>query len=79
MSPAMPCKTSKKSEHGETCGKTNEITLKLECILEASESARLRMEDSLPTHHEDHIAGKGGQFITALQIWFINLFQSLKP
>ena len=23
MAPAMPCKTSKKSKHGETCGKTN--------------------------------------------------------
>ena len=28
-------------------------------ILEASESTRLRMGESLPTHHEDHIAGKG--------------------
>ena len=31
---------------------------KLACILEASESTRLRMGESLPTHHEDHIAGK---------------------
>ena len=29
------------------------------CILEASESTRLRMGESLPNHHEDHIAGKG--------------------
>ena len=29
------------------------------CILEASEPTRLRMEESLPNHHEDHIAGKG--------------------
>ena len=29
------------------------------CILEASESTRLRMEESLPYYHEDHIAGKG--------------------
>ena len=28
-------------------------------VLEASESTRLRMGESLPTHHEDHIAGKG--------------------
>ena len=27
--------------------------------LEASESTRLRMGESLPNHHEDHIAGKG--------------------
>ena len=29
------------------------------CILEASESARLRMGESLPNRPEDHIAGKG--------------------
>ena len=40
-------------------GKTNEFTSKLACILEASESTRLRMEESLPNYHEDHIAGKG--------------------
>ena len=28
-------------------------------MLEASESTRLRMGESLPNHHEDHIAGKG--------------------
>ena len=40
----------------------------LACILEASESTRLRMGESLPNHHEDHIAGKGSKFITALQL-----------
>ena len=55
MAPAMLCKTSKKCKHGETRGKTNEIKSKLACLLEA----RLRMEESLPNHHEDHIAGKG--------------------
>ena len=55
---AMLCKTSKKCKHGETRGKTNEIKSKLSCILEASESTRLRMGESLPIHHEDHIAGK---------------------
>ena len=59
MAPAMPCKTSKTRKHGETRGKTNEIKEKLACILEASESTRLRMEESLPNYHEDHIAGKG--------------------
>ena len=29
------------------------------CILEASESTRMRMEESLPKYHEDHIAGRG--------------------
>ena len=27
--------------------------------MEASESTRLRMGESLPNHHEDHTAGKG--------------------
>ena len=59
MDLAMPCKTSKTCKHGETRGKTNEIKSKLACILEASESTRQRMGESLPTHHEDHISGKG--------------------
>ena len=32
---------------------------KLACILEASESTRLRVGESLPNHHEDHVAGRG--------------------
>ena len=28
-------------------------------ILEPSESTRLRVEESLPNYHEDHVAGKG--------------------
>ena len=35
------------------------LKTRLACILEASESTRLRMGESLPNHHEDHIAGKG--------------------
>ena len=57
MTLAMRCKTSKNSQHGVTLGKSNEIKSKLACILEA-ESTRLRMGESLPNHHEDHIAGK---------------------
>ena len=59
MAPAMPLKISKKCKHGETRGKTKEIKSKLACILEASESTKLRMGNSMPHHHEDHIAGKG--------------------
>ena len=66
IAPAMLCKSSKTCKHGVTRGKTNEIKSKLACILEASESTRLRMEDSLRNHHEDHIAGKG-EFTAALQ------------
>ena len=59
MAPAMPCKTSKKSKHGENRSKTNDFKSKFACILEASDSTRLRMEESPPNYHEDHIAGKG--------------------
>ena len=53
---AMPCKIMKKN-----CGSgvSNKIETILACILEAGESTRLRMGESLPNHHEDHIAGKG--------------------
>ena len=59
VAPAMPCKTSKNNQNWVTRGKTHEIKSKLVCILEASESTRLRMVESLPNHHEDHITGKG--------------------
>ena len=55
----MPCKTSKKSKKGEIRSKTKDFKLKFACILEVSESTRLRMEESLPNYHEDHVAGKG--------------------
>ena len=32
---------------------------KFVCILEVSESTTMRMEESLPNYHEDHIAGRG--------------------
>ena len=59
MALALLCKTSKTCQHGEARDKTNEIKSKLACILEASESTRLRMGESPPIYHEDHIAGKG--------------------
>ena len=59
VAPALPRKTSKNNQNWVTRGKTHEIKSKLVCILEASESTRLRMEESLPNHHEDHITGKG--------------------
>ena len=56
VAPAMPCKIMKRN-----CGSgaQNKAKTKLACILEADESTRLRMGESLPNHHEDHIAGKG--------------------
>ena len=58
VAPAMPCKIIKKNKNCGS-GASNKIKTKLACILEASESPRLRVGESLPTHHEDHIAGKG--------------------
>ena len=59
MAPAMLCKTCKRSKKGEFRSKTNDFKSKFACILESSESTRMRMEESLPNHHEDHIGGKG--------------------
>ena len=80
MAPAMPCKTSKNCAHGEIRGKTNEIKSKLACILEASESARLRMEESLPNYHEDHNAGKGNNSLQHYNLFhnFIPMPQAMK-
>ena len=47
MAPAMLCKTSKNSQHEETRGKTDDFKSKFPCILDASESTRMRMEESL--------------------------------
>ena len=57
MAPAMPCKIMKKN-----CGSgaSNKTKTRLACILEAGETTRLRMGESLPNHHEDHLARKGG-------------------
>ena len=56
MAPAMPCKIAKNC--GSGASKKNNQT-KLACILEANESTRMRMGNSIPHHHQDHIAGKG--------------------
>ena len=56
MAPAMPCKSMKKNCRS---GGSKKIKTKLACILEADESTRMRMGNSIPHYHEDHIAGKG--------------------
>ena len=45
----------------------NKIRTKLDCILEADESTRMRVGNSIPHYHQDHIAGKRKQLTTALQ------------
>ena len=52
---AMPCKIMKNCGSGAS----NKSKTKLACILEVDESTRMRMRNSIPHHHEDHIAGKG--------------------
>ena len=78
--PAMPCKISKNNQNWGTRGKSNEIKSKLACILEASESTRLRMGESLPNHHEDHNAGKGDNSLQHYNLVhkFIRMPQAMK-
>ena len=59
VAPAMSCKISKSNQILMNHGKSDKIKSRLACVLEADEFSRLRMEESLPNHHEDHIAGKG--------------------
>ena len=58
IAPATPCKIIKSNKNCGS-GASNKIKTKLACILEAGESTRLRMVESLPNNHEDHIAGRG--------------------
>ena len=53
--PVIPCKIAK------ICGSgaSNKIQTKLACILEADESTRMRMGNSIPHNHEYHIVGRG--------------------
>ena len=80
MAPAMPCKTCKKNKHGETRCKTDDFKSKFACILEARESTRMRMEETLPKCHEDHIAGKGDNSLQhySLVFKFIPMLQAMK-
>ena len=55
VAPAMPCKMMKNCGSGAS----NKIKTKLACIPEVDESTRMRIGNSIPHHHQDHIAGKG--------------------
>ena len=74
---SMPCKIMKKN-----CGSgtSNKIKTRLACILEAGESTRLRMGESLPNHHEDHIAGKGSNSLQHYNLVhkFIPMLQAIQ-
>ena len=72
----MPCKILKNCGSGGS----NKSKTKLACILEPSEYTRLRMGNSIPHNHEDHIAGKGdnSQQHYNMMHKFIPLPQTLK-
>ena len=77
VAPAMPCKISKNCGSGAS----NKIQTKLACILEADESTRMRMGNSIPHHHEDHIiAGKGENSLQHYNLVhkFIPMLQAMK-
>ena len=76
LAPAMPCKIMKNCGSGAS----NKFKTKLACILEACESARLRMGESLPNHHEDHVAGKGNNSLQHYHLVhkFIPMPQAMK-
>ena len=80
MSLAVLCKTSRKCKHGATRGKTNEIKSKLARTLEVSEFTRLRVEESPPSYHEDHIAGMGDNSLQHYKLVhkFIPIPQAMK-
>ena len=59
---------------------SNKIKTKLACILEADESTRMRMGNSIPHNHEDHIAGKGENSLQHYNLVhkFIPMSQAIK-
>ena len=73
VAPALSCKIMKNCGSGAS----NKIKTKLVCILEADESTRMRMGNSIPHCHQDHMAGKG-KIHCSTTIWFTNLFLCLK-
>ena len=76
VAPAMPCKILK------NCGSDapNKIKTKLACILEADESTRMRMGNSMPHYHQDHIAGNGENSLQHYNLFhkFIPMPQAMK-
>ena len=73
VAPAMPCKFVKNCGNGVA----NKIKSKLACILEANESTRMRMGNSILSNHEDILQEKV-KIHYSITIWFTNLFLCLK-
>ena len=77
MEASESSKISKNNQILETRCKSNEIK---STFLEASESTRLRMGNSEPHNHEDHIAGTGDNSLQHYNLVhkFIPMLQSLR-
>ena len=75
IAPAMPCKIMK-NNFGS--GASSKIKTRFACLLEADESTRLRMGESLPNHHEDILQEKE-TIHYSIKIWFTNFFLCSKP
>ena len=58
MPAAMPCRLQF-YKHKETCCTVGQHKTKYDCIVEADETMRIRMGRSQSKNHEDHIAGRG--------------------
>ena len=76
VAPAMPCKIMKNCGSGGS----DKNKTKLACILEANESTRMRLGNSEPSNHEDHIAGKGENSLQHYNLVhkFIPMLQAMK-
>ena len=76
----MPCKISKNNQNCGNGDKSNKVKSKLACILEASESTRTRMGESLPNYYGDFFAGKGDNSLQHYNLVhkFIPMHQAMK-
>ena len=76
VAPAMPCYILKNCGSGGS----NKIKTQLACILEADESTRMRMGNSIPHHHQDRVTGKGENSLQHhnLLLLFIPMPQPMK-
>ena len=76
VTPAMPYKIVKIFGSGSS----NKIKTKLAWFLKPTESTRVRMGNSIPHHHEDHIAGNGENSLQYYNLVhkFIPMPQALK-
>ena len=68
MPAAMPCKIRGR-KYKETCRTPDTRKTKCACIVEAHESTRKRLEETLHKDHEDHIAVKGTSLFPCLKPW----------